>query len=276
VCEVCLGQNPYVKMVKLPMGAKLCKISNLAYQAFRWKAGPQGRYKETIISYAVAKEKNICQTCLNDMQYGLPVGVRDKILRKSAAAGHHQIVAAPESDIGSRYHYQNLGNDIDNVEYSAVGNMSDAVAGVGAARELDEFARARASLEARNKTAFRNLPKLCSFWLGGGCGRVARKTCPFRPCCGVFVFPELAGSKASQELMQPLVRDLEANGPAAVMKTLEAATRTALQDAQKGKIFSSPTTVTAVCPSVCLSAPPFLLSVAPHALYLAVLYVLFL
>lgn len=27
VCETCLGTNPYVRMVKLPMGHKLCKIS---------------------------------------------------------------------------------------------------------------------------------------------------------------------------------------------------------------------------------------------------------
>ena len=78
LCETCLGSNPYVRMVKMPFGQKLCKISTAPYQSFRWKAGPQGRYKETIISYAVAKERNICQTCLNDMKYGLPVGVRDR------------------------------------------------------------------------------------------------------------------------------------------------------------------------------------------------------
>lgn len=222
------------------MGAKMCKISNLAYQAFRWKAGPQGRYKETIISYAVAKEKNICQTCLNDMQYGLPVGVRDKILRKTGAtATGQQALTAPESEIGGRYYYQNVGNNIDNVEYSSSGTMADAVANIGPTRELDEFARARAQMEARNKTSFRNLPKLCSFWLGGGCGRVGRKTCPFRPCCGSFVFPELASTKAGQELMQPLVQDLETHGPAAVMKTLDAATRSALQQALKGQCCCS-------------------------------------
>eukprot|EP01035_Chromulina_nebulosa_P034700 gene34700-46583_t len=49
LCETCLGPNPYVRMTKLPFGHKLCKISNLPYQAFRWKAGPTGRQKETII-----------------------------------------------------------------------------------------------------------------------------------------------------------------------------------------------------------------------------------
>jgi pre-mRNA-splicing factor RBM22/SLT11 len=74
LCETCLGENPYVRMVKLSPGEKLCKVSGAPYQAFRWKAGPKGRYKETVVSFAVAKERNICQACLNDMVFGLPTG----------------------------------------------------------------------------------------------------------------------------------------------------------------------------------------------------------
>ena len=32
LCETCIGQNPYVRMVKLAYGDKICKISNLPYQ----------------------------------------------------------------------------------------------------------------------------------------------------------------------------------------------------------------------------------------------------
>jgi hypothetical protein len=56
------------------------------FQAFRWKAGAQGRYKETIISMLVAKERNICQGCLKDMKYDLPAGVRDALLRDTSAS----------------------------------------------------------------------------------------------------------------------------------------------------------------------------------------------
>ena len=77
VCEVCLGDNPYVRMVKLPPGDKLCKVAGSPFQAFRWKAGAKGRWKETIISREVAIEKNMCQACLTDMTYGVPVGVRE-------------------------------------------------------------------------------------------------------------------------------------------------------------------------------------------------------
>jgi pre-mRNA-splicing factor RBM22/SLT11 len=104
LCETCLGQNPYVRMVKLPYGHKLCKISNVPYQGFRWKAGQQGRYKETIISHEVAAHRNICQACLNDMKYGLPVGVRDALLQQEES----QKIKMPASNVGSQYFYSQV------------------------------------------------------------------------------------------------------------------------------------------------------------------------
>ena len=47
LCETCLGPNPYVRMVKSNAGDRLCKVSAIPYQSFRWKAGPKGRWKET-------------------------------------------------------------------------------------------------------------------------------------------------------------------------------------------------------------------------------------
>ena len=99
-----------VRMTKTPFGSKLCKVSNVPFQGFRWKAGTNGRFKETMVTafwmqiflcicemmsvkrnitikctqvcIQVAQHRNICQACLNDMQYGLPVGVRDKLLKE--------------------------------------------------------------------------------------------------------------------------------------------------------------------------------------------------
>jgi hypothetical protein len=80
VCETCLGPNPYVRMVKSPPGHKLCHLTGRPFQSFRWRAGPGGRWKECMVEAAVAKDKNICQACLVDMTYGVPVGVRDALL----------------------------------------------------------------------------------------------------------------------------------------------------------------------------------------------------
>jgi pre-mRNA-splicing factor RBM22/SLT11 len=227
LCETCLGQNPYVRMVKLPFGQKLCKISTAPYQGFRWKAGPQGRYKETIISYAVAKERNICQTCLNDMKYGLPVGVRDRLLSQP-----DNQLALPQSDVGQRYFYEQQAQMAGTGDGSITANFSTDMQNMAPSRTLDKFARAKQVIEARSKTAFRNLPKLCSFWMNGTCSRVLRKTCPFRPCCGSFVFPEIAGS--AREICQKLIKSLEADGPAAVMKSMDSETKDAIRESLKG------------------------------------------
>ena len=85
---------------------------------------------------------------------------------------------------------------------------------------------------ANSRTAFRNLPKLCSFWLNGACNRVVKKTCPFRPCCGSYAFPEIAGS--DKEACAKLVSDLNTLGPVEVMKHLDPTVRAAIQASMRG------------------------------------------
>jgi len=232
LCETCLGPNPYVRMSKLPWGYKLCKISNLPYQAFKWKAGPGGRYKETMVCYVVAAERNICQTCLLDMKYGLPVGVRDSLL--SQAAGDKASI--PQSNVGQQYYYEQQALLIQDGQLVGSHNNTQHLdlSNIVASRQLDRFSKVQQGVGAGAKTAFRNLPKLCSFWLNGTCSRVLQRTCPFRPCCGEdsFVFPEIAGSH--RELCAQLVAALRADGPAKVMKALDRETRDAIAQAQKG------------------------------------------
>ena len=184
--------------------------------------------KETIVSYAVARDRNICQTCLNDMKYGLPVGVRDSLLAQA-----ERQVALPTSDVGTRYHYQQLAGGGGGGELVGSETFALDVMNQGPARQLDIFARAQQAVEARSKTAFRNLPKLCSFWVLGGCTRVLKKSCPFRPCCGTFAFPEIAGG-ATRALCQKLIEMLNAEGPAEVQKKLDAETKEAFSHSKKG------------------------------------------
>lgn len=224
VCEVCLGPNPYVRMVKLPFGDKLCKISQRPYQAFRWRAGPGGRWKETIVSPECAKDKNVCQACLSDMTFGVPVGVRDALLEHDPSVG---ALAPVTSDKNTAFYWQQKDAL---TQYG--GGAAAQLQGVEPSRQLLTLARSLQGQEHRSRTAWRNLPRLCSFWLAGTCSRVVNGRCPFRPCSGCFEFPEIASSH--RDLKDQLVERLKGEGATAVMRTLDSETREAIQGALKG------------------------------------------
>ncbi|RYG65312.1 RNA-binding protein, partial [archaeon] len=218
-------------MTKLPPNNKICTVSHLPYQPFRWKAGPNGRFKETVISYVVAAERNICQCCLNDLRYGLPVGVRDAVLQKA-----QRQIAAPTSEFGTQVYYQQKQQQlIEQGGYMPPDEqepMSQQIANLAPSRQLDELAHNLLTKAAQSRTAFRNLPKLCTFWLNGRCTRVGKKSCPFRPCCGSYQFPEIAGSH--RDLCKQLIARLEAEGPDAVQRSLDEPTRRAFGEKMKG------------------------------------------
>jgi pre-mRNA-splicing factor RBM22/SLT11 len=218
-------------MIKLPFSHKLCTISGLAYQSFRWTPAG-GRQKETIISYTVAKERNICQTCLNDMQYGLPVGVRDKIL---AEVGH-VMKRAPESAEGARNHYALIATGSGSKEdtSSALTLTNEELLQSAAGQKLIRLAQAKATQEAKNTVSFRNLPKLCSFWVLGTCKRCVKGVCQFRPCAGPqsFAFPELA--RTHKDICTELIERLKKEGATEVMNTMDPEVRKALQGSRRG------------------------------------------
>lgn len=74
------------------------------------------RFKSTVVCQTCAKIKNVCQTCLLDLEYGLPTQVRDTALALDGGA--------PTSDINREYYAQNMEgkvrvfHDLTDVTYS--------------------------------------------------------------------------------------------------------------------------------------------------------------
>ncbi|CAD5226949.1 unnamed protein product [Bursaphelenchus xylophilus] len=162
LCSTCLGSNPYIRMQKDKFGAS-CKICERPFTCFRWMPGKGARYKRTEVCQTCAKLKNVCQTCLLDLEYGLPVQVRDHAL-----AIQDQM---PRDGANRDFFIQNadraLANTDGTVPYGQLAEIKDA----GSNELLKKLARSQPYYN-------RNLPHICSFFVKGECRR--GEECPYR------------------------------------------------------------------------------------------------
>jgi pre-mRNA-splicing factor RBM22/SLT11 len=98
LCEGCLGDTPYVRMQKNTLAGQ-CKMCDRPFTVFKWRPGRGEGYKKTEVCQVCSKVKNLCQTCILDLQFGLPSQLRDAVL-----ANEGNGIAAPESDVHREYH----------------------------------------------------------------------------------------------------------------------------------------------------------------------------
>lgn len=180
VCETCLGPNPLVRMTRLPHG-KPCKICERPFTVFRWKPdGEDTRHKKTELCSTCAKLKNVCQTCVLDLHFNLPVQVRDSALSSD------QRVILPNSQVGRDFAIEQYEASIHaKSAANTVGGGSSS--GILAPGELDLnglYGKATSSNRTLQKLSRkipnydRNRAHLCSFYARGQCNRGT--LCPYR------------------------------------------------------------------------------------------------
>ncbi|KAJ7581213.1 pre-mRNA-splicing factor SLT11 [Mycena floridula] len=159
LCETCLGDNPFIRMSKQEYG-RSCGTCARPFTVFRWNPGTGMRYKATVVCQTCAKVKNVCQTCLLDLEYGLPTQVRDTALAVTTEA--------PTSDINREYYAQNMEAKFEGDKSALAGGTRTSTAGKEMLKQL-----------ARTDPYYkRNRPKICSFFVKGECNRGSE--CPFR------------------------------------------------------------------------------------------------
>jgi len=154
LCETCLGDNPYVRMTKAEFD-KECKICLRPFTVFRWRPGSNARYKKTEVCQTCAKVKNVCQTCLLDLEFGLPVQVRD------TANPHADIL--PLSEPNREYHQDMQERKLQSGEIN-YGKFEPSPMIMKLARTAPYYKRNRAHV--------------CSFFAKGECKRGSE--CPYR------------------------------------------------------------------------------------------------
>jgi pre-mRNA-splicing factor RBM22/SLT11 len=202
VCEDCLGPNPYVRMQKEPFGGE-CAISGRPYTVFRWRPGNDARYKKTVVCKEIAQAKNVCQVCLLDLDYGIPVAARDAALARAANE------SVPSSSVNRDYAVEEISKKL---------AEGEDVYEHGAKEKNNELLMKL----ARNKPYYnKNKTPICTFWLRNAC---TRNDCPYRPCNGDTHMPELS---AAPELRKQNIKDryFGTNDPVAEKMLKRAAER---------------------------------------------------
>lgn len=117
------------------------------------------------ICKSCAKAKNVCQVCIYDLEFGLPVAVRDKVLREEGGGSSIGLANnIPQSDANRAWFNAQQNRMLQNGEGGQIVSSK-------AQAKLQSMAR----MEPRYE---RNLPKLCSFFAKGECNRGSK--CPFR------------------------------------------------------------------------------------------------
>lgn len=147
-------------MIKEKYG-KECKICSRPFTIFRWCPGARMRFKKTEVCQTCSKLKNVCQTCLLDLEFGLPTQVRDAALKINDEI--------PQSDVNKEFYLQNVEKQL-----ALNGGEMPTGAGGKATPASDVLAKL-----ARTTPYYkRNLPHICSFWVKGECKR--GEECPYR------------------------------------------------------------------------------------------------
>lgn len=90
LCGECLGDLQHVKMMRQPMGEQ-CKMCTRPFTAFRWSNSKEARQlKKTIFCGTCAKARNCCQSCMVDIDFGIPLDIRDAALKVAGVDNPYQ------------------------------------------------------------------------------------------------------------------------------------------------------------------------------------------
>eukprot|EP01006_Ploeotia_vitrea_P052836 TRINITY_DN6772_c0_g1_i1.p2 TRINITY_DN6772_c0_g1~~TRINITY_DN6772_c0_g1_i1.p2 ORF type:complete len:291 (+),score=33.19 TRINITY_DN6772_c0_g1_i1:49-921(+) len=169
LCDICLGPHEYVRMTRADFD-KECKICARPFTVFRWRPGKDARYKKTEVCQTCARLKNVCQTCLLDLEFGLPVQVRDSFIKES------EQLTIPKSEVNREWFTMQQEKRFANGEMTVYEQMAkDRAEGLTSS---DPNVSALLRLQRTAPYYKRNRPHVCSFFAKGECTRGA--SCPYR------------------------------------------------------------------------------------------------
>ncbi|KAK6458556.1 uncharacterized protein RJT20DRAFT_6904 [Scheffersomyces xylosifermentans] len=99
LCDDCLGPDKHLKMIKQLSGEE-CKSCTRPFAVLRWNtSNSTNKSKKTIICLTCARAKNCCQSCMLDVNYRIPINIRDTALKM---AGLESLLVTDTSSTSNR------------------------------------------------------------------------------------------------------------------------------------------------------------------------------
>ena len=152
-----------------------CKICLKPFTIFRWCPGRGMRFRRTEICQTCSRLKNACQSCILDLQYGLPIQIRDGVLQIKEKC--------PQNDANREYFLATNAAKLARTDASLIDYEQTDPAARALLEKLGKEYKDRKSVQQRNQ------PHPCSFYAKGTCNR--GDACPFRHELSTERFPNL-------------------------------------------------------------------------------------
>lgn len=73
-CKACIGPDRYIKVLRCSAGAQ-CKICGRVFSVFTWRKRSERQLSRTIVCATCARLRNSCQSCVLDIDSGLPLAL---------------------------------------------------------------------------------------------------------------------------------------------------------------------------------------------------------
>lgn len=141
-----------------------CKICLKPFTVFRWCPGKGLRYRRTEICQTCCKLKNTCQSCILDLQHGLPIQIRDGVLQVSETC--------PQNDANREYYLATNASKLARNDVSLIDYEKTDPAAKEILEQLSRKYMNKSNIEERNSAP------PCSFFAKGNCSR--GDECPYR------------------------------------------------------------------------------------------------
>ncbi|AET38367.1 Pre-mRNA-splicing factor ECM2 Ecym_2656 [Eremothecium cymbalariae DBVPG len=99
ICEQCLAAGD-IRMTRVPHGAE-CKVCTQPFTLYHFKVGGQRRPTKTLVCRGCAEQRNMCQCCMLDLTWHVPMQLRDEIV--SLVQGTDESTVEGSNDMVKRF-----------------------------------------------------------------------------------------------------------------------------------------------------------------------------